>query len=106
MVWLYGGGFYSGSPSLILYDGKALALTGNVVVVNINYRVGPFGYLFFDHPDVPGNMGMLDQVISSTHKRLIKINKNLNIKYLNNNLNKIEIYIFRKYKNFKTIGHK
>ncbi|CAI4233388.1 unnamed protein product [Auanema sp. JU1783] len=64
MVWLFGGGFYSGSPSLILYDGKALALTGNVVVVNINYRVGPFGYLFMDHEDAPGNMGMLDQQLA------------------------------------------
>uniref|UniRef100_A0A914EQ86 Carboxylic ester hydrolase n=1 Tax=Acrobeloides nanus TaxID=290746 RepID=A0A914EQ86_9BILA len=64
MVWLFGGGFYSGSPSLILYDGKALALTANVVVVNINYRVGPFGYLFLDHADAPGNMGMLDQQLA------------------------------------------
>jgi carboxylesterase type B len=54
MVWIFGGGFYYGSPSLLLYDGKALAVTGNVVVVNINYRVGPFGYLYLDHDDVPG----------------------------------------------------
>lgn len=65
MVWLFGGGYYSGSPSLILYDGKAMAVTGNVIVVNINYRLGPFGYLYLDHRDVPGNMGMLDQVILS-----------------------------------------
>ncbi|VDK50583.1 unnamed protein product [Cylicostephanus goldi] len=62
MVWLFGGGYYSGSPSLILYDGKALALLGNVIVVNVNYRVGPFGYLFMDDDAAPGNVGMLDQV--------------------------------------------
>uniref|UniRef100_A0A914ZLM9 Carboxylic ester hydrolase n=1 Tax=Parascaris univalens TaxID=6257 RepID=A0A914ZLM9_PARUN len=64
MVWLFGGGYYYGSPSLILYDGKALALTANVIVININYRVGPFGYLYFDHEDAPGNMGMLDQQLA------------------------------------------
>lgn len=64
MVWIFGGGFWYGSPSLALYDGRALALTGNVVVVNINYRVGPFGYLYLNHPDAPGNIGMLDQQLA------------------------------------------
>jgi len=36
-VWIYGGGFYSGSNSLWVYDGKALSVYGDVVVVSFNY---------------------------------------------------------------------
>ena len=44
-MWIYGGGFYSGTNSLWVYDGKALAVFGDVVVVSFNYRVGTFGFL-------------------------------------------------------------
>lgn len=69
-----------GSPSLSLYDGRALALTGNVVVVNINYRVGPLGYLYFNHPDAPGNIGMLDQQLA-LHWIRENIEGNIYLKY-------------------------
>ncbi len=43
MLWVHGGAFVSGSGNEI--DGGALAATG-IVVVSVNYRLGPFGYLY------------------------------------------------------------
>lgn len=41
LVWIHGGGFVIGAGSQPLYDGAALARRGDVVVVTINYRLGP-----------------------------------------------------------------
>ena len=66
MVWLHGGALIFGAGSLKLYDGAALARQG-VVVVTVNYRLGPLGY--FVHPALeraspggPANFGLLDQM--------------------------------------------
>lgn len=67
MVWLHGGGHTTGSGAAAFYDGERLAREG-AVVVTINYRLGPFGYLA--HPllskeserNVSGNYGLLDQI--------------------------------------------
>lgn len=66
MVWLHGGALIFGAGGLPLYDGAALARQG-VVVVTVNYRLGPLGY--FVHPALeraaPGgvaNFGLLDQI--------------------------------------------
>ena len=61
MVWIYGGGFYTGSSDLPLYDGKVLAAENDVIVVSFNYRVGSLGFLKLNTADVPGNAGMMDQ---------------------------------------------
>jgi len=63
MVWIYGGGFYSGTTTLNLYDGKILAALNNIIVVSIGYRVGAFGFLSLDDPSAPGNAGMFDQLM-------------------------------------------
>jgi para-nitrobenzyl esterase len=66
MVWLHGGALIFGAGSLKIYDGKHLAEQG-VIVVTLNYRLGPLG--FFSHPALdklsPGgatNFGLLDQM--------------------------------------------
>ncbi len=66
MVWIHGGGFMTGSGSSPIYDGQALARRGDVVVVTINYRLGPLGFLALDRLDADfagsGNNGLLDQL--------------------------------------------
>jgi para-nitrobenzyl esterase len=45
MVWIHGGAWVIGSGSERTYDASHLARRGDVVVVTINYRLGPFGFL-------------------------------------------------------------
>nr|QFF91351.1 acetylcholinesterase isoform 1 [Potamotrygon motoro] len=62
MVWVYGGGFYSGSSTLDVYNGKYLTYIEKVVVVSMNYRVGALGFLaLHGSEEAPGNVGLLDQ---------------------------------------------
>jgi para-nitrobenzyl esterase len=67
MVWIHGGAHSTGSAFTPIYDGTRLARRG-VVLVTINYRLGPFGYLGHaalsaEAPQgVSGNYGLLDQV--------------------------------------------
>ena len=58
MVWIHGGGFFSGSSSLDMYDMRTIAAEENIVMVSIQYRVASLGFLFFDTEDVPGNAGI------------------------------------------------
>lgn len=62
LVWIYGGGFFYGTSTLDIYDGRILAAENDIIVVSMQYRVGPFGFLYLDRPEVPGNVGLLDQL--------------------------------------------
>lgn len=59
MVWVHGGGFSTGGA--MDYDGRRLAVDGDVVVVTINYRLGSLG--FFGLPGLKGSgeFGLQDQ---------------------------------------------
>src|SRR5215471_6603270 len=67
MVWIHGGALTRGSGSNRVYDGTQFAKKG-VVLVTLNYRLGPLGYLA--HPELSaespnhssGNYGVLDQI--------------------------------------------
>ena len=43
MIWIHGGAFILGSSDE--YDSKILSAFGNVIVVTINYRLGPLGFV-------------------------------------------------------------
>ena len=66
LVFVHGGAFKAGASSRPIYDGRALAELG-AVVVTLNYRIGILG--FMAHPalaaesaeDASGNYGLLDQ---------------------------------------------
>jgi para-nitrobenzyl esterase len=67
LFWIHGGAFVLGSGSQGIYDAAPLASRGDVVVVTINYRLGPLGFLFLSDlcPDLQGavgNEGIQDQV--------------------------------------------
>ncbi|XP_077287988.1 acetylcholinesterase-like [Arctopsyche grandis] len=63
MLWIYGGGFYSGTNTLDVYDPKILVSEENVIIASMQYRVASLGFLFFDTSDVPGNAGLFDQLM-------------------------------------------
>ncbi|KAB0802765.1 hypothetical protein PPYR_04951 [Photinus pyralis] len=63
MVWIHGGGFYSGSNTLSLYDHKTLASEENVIVASMQYRLGVFGFLSLER-ELNGNAGLFDQALA------------------------------------------
>ncbi|XP_050776354.1 acetylcholinesterase-like [Gopherus flavomarginatus] len=60
LVWIHSGGFFLGTASLDVYDGRFLAAAESVIVASMNYRLGALGFLSLP-PAAPGNAGLWDQ---------------------------------------------
>ena len=57
MFWIHGGGNTSGLKDL--YDFNKMVRRHNVIVVRINYRLGPFGWFY--HPSIQGFQSGIDK---------------------------------------------
>ncbi|KAH8660480.1 Alpha/Beta hydrolase protein [Xylariales sp. PMI_506] len=60
-VWIYGGANTAGGISDPMYDGCNLA--SDSVVVSINYRLGPLGYLTLPQAGLDGNYAVQDLLL-------------------------------------------
>ena len=68
MIWIHGGAYITGSSNSAVYDLDYLPLH-EVVLVTINYRLGPFGFLKLDEVSnglikSTGNEGLMDQKLA------------------------------------------
>lgn len=59
MVWIHGGAYVAGAGDLPAYDPQLLVAEQDVVVVNVTFRLGLFGFLG-GSDDRPANLGLLD----------------------------------------------
>ncbi|KAK6445851.1 cholinesterase [Trichoderma asperellum] len=61
-VWIFGGSDEAGGISNAMYTGCYAA--ENTIQVNINYRVGPLGFLAAEEAGIRGNFGIQDQLLA------------------------------------------
>lgn len=63
LVFIHGGDYKSGFGGRELYGPKYL-IKHDIIIVTVNYRIGPYGFLCVDIPEVSGNQGLKDQVLA------------------------------------------
>ena len=68
MIWIHGGAYITGSSNSVIYDLDSLP-QHEIVLVTINYRLGPFGFLKLDEISngeirSTGNEGLMDQKLA------------------------------------------
>lgn len=61
MVFIHGGSFTAGSSNPY---GADFLVNNGVILVTVNYRLGPFGFLSLGSAQYSGNMGLKDQQLA------------------------------------------
>lgn len=56
LFWIHGGAYTNGTAATSWYNGTNLVQLGDVVLVSVNYRLGPFGFIG------ENNLGTMDQI--------------------------------------------
>ncbi|KAH9368412.1 acetylcholinesterase-1-like [Haemaphysalis longicornis] len=64
IVYFYGGTFSFGGSGWDWYDGKELSARGDIIMVSMNYRVGPMGFFHSGTSHSSGNAGLHDQLLA------------------------------------------
>ena len=60
LLYIHGGGMTSGYAGSN-FDPSILIALSDIIFVSIQYRLGPFGFMYISGSDVSGNQGFLDQ---------------------------------------------
>ncbi|MCR4565695.1 MAG: carboxylesterase family protein [Bacteroidales bacterium] len=61
LVWIHGGAFVTGSVSFRQYVPSCLSQEGDIVVINLSYRVGVLGFLYLPEKEAV-NLGLEDLI--------------------------------------------
>ncbi|XP_037947528.1 venom carboxylesterase-6-like [Teleopsis dalmanni] len=63
MVYIYGGGWFSGSSSPSIHGPEYFMDTKEVILITFAYRLGAFGFLSTNDQNMPGNFALKDQTL-------------------------------------------
>lgn len=63
MIYIFGGGWFSGSANPNITGPEYIMDTKQVILVTFSYRLGAFGFLSTGDEVMPGNFGLKDQLL-------------------------------------------
>ncbi|XP_053600205.1 juvenile hormone esterase-like [Plodia interpunctella] len=63
LFYIHGGAFSGGSSQRAEFGPKYL-VRHDIILITINYRLGPYGFMCLDNPEVTGNQGLKDQFLA------------------------------------------